>query len=558
MKILSIQLTNFASYKSLKFTFDKQGLTLIQGPTGAGKSTLMDAIPWVLFGRTAKNGTVDEVLSWPGIDTTHGIVMFDNGQTIERFRGPKAGSNDLFMFKDGAITRGKDLPDTQKLINNLLGFDADTYLAGAYFHEFSPTAAFFATNAKNRRQLTEQLADLSLAKTLTQATAEYRKEVKLEHEKLSAEMTKASESITYIHRLRSNEGNKEHGWDIHHKDDIRRQTVLRDRFKSEKDKKYAEIKEKFKINSEALQQTIDTVGSTIVNQEILLTQQHKYDAALSACKDIECDKCGSKLDASERNQIHLGINRLILQKAENDQNIRTLARLKADRHRLDVQLKEQLDELKSQRNIHIDNLEYLENKVNPHTETVKMLSDEAAVQYDKVVQLKLDIDSFAVELADLELLQQVTNSFRMLLIQNTINELETATNTILTDYFDGELRVAFSVEDSDKLDVTITKNGNTCSYTQLSKGQRQLLKLSFAVSVMSRISDHHGIDFGSIFLDESLDGFDDTLKVKAYGLLQSLSLKHDSVFVVEHNSDLKQMFTNTISVKLIDGYSHFE
>jgi len=59
VKILSCVLENFASYERLEFDFSPQGLTLIEGPTGSGKSTLCDAIPWILFGRTAKDGALD-------------------------------------------------------------------------------------------------------------------------------------------------------------------------------------------------------------------------------------------------------------------------------------------------------------------------------------------------------------------------------------------------------------------------------------------------------------------------------------------------------------------
>src|ERR1700733_2695413 len=100
MKILSASVQNFASYKKLDFEFDGQGLALVAGPTGSGKSTLCDVVPWVLFGRTSKGGTVDEVLSWPGDEITSGVITIDDRSgrpfSITRTRGSKPKDNDLF------------------------------------------------------------------------------------------------------------------------------------------------------------------------------------------------------------------------------------------------------------------------------------------------------------------------------------------------------------------------------------------------------------------------------------------------------------------------------
>lgn len=214
MKVLSCSLQNFASYESLEFNFNDQGLCLIEGPTGSGKSTLCDAIPWVLFGRTAKGGTVNEVLSWPGDKLTSAELLLSTGETIYRSRGPKAGDNDcLILSLKGDPIRGKDLQDTQKLINNLLGFDYDLYLSAVYFHEFSQTAQFFTTTAKNRRAICEQIVDLSLAKRLQLATSESKKIISKEIDKIDNKIITLTSNIAQLNRLQVSENNKAATWE---------------------------------------------------------------------------------------------------------------------------------------------------------------------------------------------------------------------------------------------------------------------------------------------------------------------------------------------------------
>ena len=178
MRILKATAHNFGSYSLIDFEFTDKGLTLISGPTGTGKSTLADIIPWGLFGVTAKGGLADEVRTWNADEVTS-VVLYLESLIIVRIRGKGGKGNDLYFQHTGKDRiRGKDLNDTQRLINQHLGITPETYLAGAYFHEFSQTASFFTTSAKIRRQITEQMADLDLAKTLALELTETRKYTK--------------------------------------------------------------------------------------------------------------------------------------------------------------------------------------------------------------------------------------------------------------------------------------------------------------------------------------------------------------------------------------------
>ena len=54
MKIDFIKLENYRQYKDLKIEFstsENQNLTIIQGANGAGKTNLLNAITWCLYGK---------------------------------------------------------------------------------------------------------------------------------------------------------------------------------------------------------------------------------------------------------------------------------------------------------------------------------------------------------------------------------------------------------------------------------------------------------------------------------------------------------------------------
>jgi DNA repair exonuclease SbcCD ATPase subunit len=476
VRIISCEVHNFASYKHLEFNFNDKGLCLVAGPTGSGKSTLCDVVPWILFGKTAKGGSVDEVLSWPGHEVTTGTLEFEVNNIkykIIRTRGKNSKDNDLYIYSFAELSldhrRGKDLLDTQKIVNSVLGFDLDLYLSGAYFHEFSQTAQFFSTTAKNRRLITEQLVDLSLARKLQESLSATKKTITIKLNAVVKEFDTLTSNIALLQRMQEAETTKESRWHEEHRKTISYVKSLYN---------------KFEVNRER----------TVSNK---------------------CNSCGTALKAPTT----------IVDESTNP---------------------------------HLERLVELEQEKNPHSGSVKDFTSEIDGINLKQTLANAQLTVCTTYLNDLELLDNVTTDFRAVLIRNTVLDLEAHTNKLLTDHFDAEIRVQFAAEDADKLDTTIFKDGNECTFTQLSKGQRQLLKLSFGLAVMKSIQNHHGISFNAVFLDEALDGLDETLKVKAYGLLQSLALYYESVFVVEHNEALKSMFPNRIDVSLTSEGSQLE
>jgi len=481
MKILSVHLENFGSYETLDFDFRNQGLTLITGQTGSGKSTLMDAVPWILWGKTSKGGLADEVTSWPGNKVTQGSVLLETHFgtfNIVRIRGK--GRNDLYFEKktilhltdktwgNSLVARGKDLIDTQRLINETLVLNLDLYLSGSYFHEFSQTAQFFTTIAKNRRAICEQVVDLSLPTKLQDKLSAESKATRTEEDEININIKEISAAITSLKLMQAKELTRYDDWERSHKSEI---AMLNKRISD------------FDITKN---QSIRTMNG-------------------------KCPTCGKPTDTYH--------------KVETPVNPYKAA------------------------------LEMALQKTNPHTGAAKDYSEQIAENEYLLVQLNNKQRQALDTLANLELLQDLTSELRSVLISNTILQIEEDANNILSEYFDGELRILLDITIADKLDVSVTKDGNKCSYTQLSKGQRQLLKLSFGIAVMKAVSNNSGVNFTTLWFDEALDGMDDRFKMKAVKLLEELTTEYENVFFVEHSETVKAVINNRYQVTLMNGKS---
>jgi DNA repair exonuclease SbcCD ATPase subunit len=550
MKILSVSLQNFASYNELNFDFQNQGLTLIQGPTGSGKSTLCDAIPWVLFGTTAKGGAVTEVLSWPGASVTEGKIVLDldsnTRMELTRKRGAKAKDNDLYynlydptVYRAGETIpnpRGKDIADTQRLINERLGCNAETYLAGAYYHEFSQTAQFFQTNAKNRRLLCEQLVDLSLAKNLQEKIAVAKKCKSKERSDADYTNSERMNQIQFVSNA------------------IGKNAMLAYKWEETREARMIELLEKHETFEEDKTQRLEDLRQECVAIEKTLLNADTYRAVISRLEgeiknlpEDRCHECGS-LKASDTKATLVSR----LHKAQKD------FAASQSKKAIVTSMYDRALSISEEKNTYLEQLEYAKNEKNPHLKSAA--ADELALAklQDEQCNIKAQLETLKQEEADLELLSEIIADFRSQVIKNTILGLETQTNALLSEYFDAEIRVEFSAQDADKIEVQITKDGNQAVFTQLSKGQRQMLKLCFGLAVMKQVGNHNGLGLNAIFLDEATDGLDESMKAKAFRMLQSLQADYESIFLVDHSTELKAVAQNQYVVALTNEGSKIE
>lgn len=495
MKIISGSVTNFGSYKHLDFDFN-QGLTLIQGSTGSGKSTLCDIIPWILFGKTSKGGSADEIRSWGEKEATEGIIRFKDGTGVMRIRGK---ANDLYMFDTlGDELRGKDIPDTQKLISEKLGYDLQTYLSGSYINEFSQVSQFFTTTAKVRRSITEQIVDLALASRLTLSLTDKRKQVKSDLDEISAEIKSKTQLLEYMSKQDLELNKNKHSWEESNK------------------KRLEAVKHQYDGMEKSRAHTI----LSLTTDASRLLEQVKQTP-----DSVPCGECGNEPNKNHKHNLEAEADRL-LQAIEIEEK---------------------------RKNIYETRIKEIEQEINPYTK--KSNSNQTRLH---LVGLERAQKQAQQELTDTELLLEAVETMRTTQVTSSITQLEETTNLILRKHFDGEIQVSFAAEDKDKLEATIYKDGNLASYTQLSKGQRQMLKLSFGVAVMKQVAQHNAVNFNTLWFDECLDGCSDQVRVKAYRLFEELSLIYENVFCVDHSEAFKSCFQNQIVVKLTDKGSQIE
>ncbi len=163
---IKLELTNFLSYKKpVLLDFHGIHLACITGANGAGKSSILDAITWSLFGQSRSKSDDDLVnrLAARNNEAAEVKYTFELGGSLYRvIRRKTAGKTTILEFQMSAgdgkwktLSESK-IRETQAAIESLLNMNFDTFINASFL--LQGKADEFTTKTPNKRK--EILADL--------------------------------------------------------------------------------------------------------------------------------------------------------------------------------------------------------------------------------------------------------------------------------------------------------------------------------------------------------------------------------------------------------------
>lgn len=151
MKFNSLIIDNFLTIKHAELYLADRGLQLIQGvnaddssasSNGAGKSSIVDAICWCLYGETAREVKGDAVVSRAAKKDCRVTLFISNGASryaVTRHRKHSTEKNSLQVRTVGDkpgdhgtdLSKGTD-SETQKLLEKIIGSSLEVFMAAVY------------------------------------------------------------------------------------------------------------------------------------------------------------------------------------------------------------------------------------------------------------------------------------------------------------------------------------------------------------------------------------------------------------------------------------------
>jgi len=164
---LKLEIKNFLAYRSPEpVRFDGIHLACLTGANGAGKSSLLDAITWALWGKARARR--DEELVHLGQVDMYVQLDFEQENIVyrvmrHRSRKSNTGSLDLFAIDADGTRNNLSEPNmraTQAKINRLLRLDYETFVNSAFLQQ-GKADAFTTKTPKERKQILGEILGLS-------------------------------------------------------------------------------------------------------------------------------------------------------------------------------------------------------------------------------------------------------------------------------------------------------------------------------------------------------------------------------------------------------------
>ena len=185
------------------------GLFAIVGPSGAGKTTVMDAMCLALYGRTPRIGTIsdtqDELMNKNEAGCAAEVVFtsrgkrymsrFEHGRTVRGSKPFRAVKREVFEHDAGQWKQLADsIRGTETVIEELTGLNFERFTRSIMLAQFR-FAEFLQANSNDRAAILEQMTDMGLYRRISTAAYDRAKQARLALQQTRARIEEVSAEV---------------------------------------------------------------------------------------------------------------------------------------------------------------------------------------------------------------------------------------------------------------------------------------------------------------------------------------------------------------------------
>ncbi|MEA5511562.1 exonuclease subunit SbcC [Crocosphaera sp. UHCC 0190] len=197
---LQLSLKNFLSYRDAILDFRGLHTACICGANGAGKSSLLEAITWVIWGKS--RAVTEEDIIHTGVDYVRVDFEFISNQQIYRIirsrqRGKSNSSLDFQIESAGDFLSltAKGIRATQEKIISTLKLDYDTFINSAYLRQ-GRADEFMLRPPTQRKQILADLLKLEQYEELASKAKDLSKQYKGQSEQIEINLSGIKQQIS--------------------------------------------------------------------------------------------------------------------------------------------------------------------------------------------------------------------------------------------------------------------------------------------------------------------------------------------------------------------------
>lgn len=612
----TLRMHNFLSFGDAEITLDDNGFVFVQGinenpednasSNGCGKSSLWEAISWVLTGDTIR-GTKD-VVNIHGEDGTYvALSVIIDGKTFDLLRSKehKEYKTNLLIYIDGKDSSGKGIRDSEKLLAQYIP-DLTSSLLGSVIILGQGLPQKFSNNTPSgRKEVLEKLSksdfmieDLKsrISARKTYLATEIRK---CEDELLSLQSTKK----VYETQLEKAKSDLQSMESIDKYDTalaelttkIDTYTALIDPIQPEIDKllneqseingQYSELVTSQNNDLAAIDSKYATETKSLTESKTQLTAEgyalKKETESLESIKDV-CPTCGQKLpniskpDTTEK---RAKMQELATSVREIMDKITAIEeKIKAEKTTVALNYKVKQNQLGEQINQKKIRITELNSKLREYTNGKSSISDRINAIQSAKNQYATKKQGYEDTISDLtEKISKISDKmlynntrdnlaehskivdkfetiikrdFRGYLLGNVINYIDSKAKEYSQYIFNTD-KISFSLDGNN---IDIVYDGK--EYSSLSGGERQKIDIIVQFSIRDMLCKFLNFTSNILVLDEITDNLDAVGCQKVIDLITSKISDISSVYIISHHSDLAIPYDRELTVvKSMNGIS---
>lgn len=419
-----LEIKNFLSYRAPDpIYFEGIHLACLTGPNGAGKSSLLDAMTWVLWGksRTRRDDDmvhVGQVDMYVQLDFEQEGVMY---RVVRRRRSGKRGQSSLDFFviqPDGELRTLNDpsIRETQARIQEILHLDYNTFVRSAFLKQ-GQADAFTVSSPAERKETLSTILGLEGWKVYEERAKERLKQIESELQLLNLRLSDIEEELAKAPQYQRDQETAQITFDGASQDLTSAEEQLAevahaDHDLSNRQNDLASVRHRLKQHRSEIngaQQDIESSQKKIADYESILEQAESIEQGyqeLQRARDLD-SSLGKK--QSQLSDLDNQYNALVHQLQEQT------SRLEREQHgyeRTIAELKRTLeaspDEDLAQVTVEIETLETLEQERESLNNAINSLNEERSGLSVKKSALHSDGDALKDRIARLQEAQDAT------------------------------------------------------------------------------------------------------------------------------------------------------
>lgn len=566
IKFMNMEIKGFCSIQDLSITLGTEGIHLVKGNTGSGKSTFLNAISWCLYGKTLKNiKDVNTLESWRPNDYKGTMVkiFFEKDGSIhqiircQEYKGKveeAKGGNRLLYLIDGAQVKEKSKPKIQELIEKDLGSSFRLFKNTITFGQRLQRIA--ESSGPDKKALFEEAFEIGYITVAKNIAMVMKKETQQKYDEAYYRVKSITERYEdarkSYEKFRDSERNykkifREQVNQIENKITLRHEKLVKLEKKFDENLLTKSLKnldhlkrELIKLKKEELNtnQQLTKITSKkgvleFIESIMDLLQKGKYKVAYNDLKTLS-----SHFKSSEE------IKDKKFKTQSKIYDVESFCREQED-------IKDDITTLKGE----ITNL--IKEKGNLRLERINIISPQYRKQRKELkAKLEKHRKNCETQKKALENLNWVINDplsnsgMKTFIFDASLKSL----NDCLDDYssiIGFNIKFTVNTESSKRDFVTlIDKDGQLLQYEELSGGEQQLVNVAMAFALHSITSVSLGINL--LFLDELFENLDKANIEIVMDLVKYIG-NGKSIYIITHQENFSISGSNTIKVKKDNG-----